>query len=45
SATSTAMGAGMMVHAASPALGVRVDYGVFESAYYRERIVGFRTAR
>jgi cell wall-associated NlpC family hydrolase len=34
-----------MVHAASPALGVRVDYGVFESAYYRERIVGFRTAR
>lgn len=34
-----------MVHAASPKLGVRVDYGVFESAYYRPRIRGFRTAR
>lgn len=34
-----------MVHAASPELGVRVDYGVFESAYYRPRIRGFRTAR
>lgn len=34
-----------MVHAASPKLGVRVDYGIFESAYYRPRIRGFRTAR
>jgi cell wall-associated NlpC family hydrolase len=34
-----------MVHAASPALGVRVDYGVFESAYYQPKIVGLRTAR
>lgn len=34
-----------MVHAASPQLGVRVDYGIFESAYYRPRIVGFRTVR
>lgn len=34
-----------MVHAASPALGVRVDHGVFESAYYQPRIRGFRTAR
>ncbi len=34
-----------MVHAASPALGVRIDYGIFASAYYRPRIVGFRTAR
>ncbi len=34
-----------MVHAANPALGVRVDYSVFESRYYGPRIVGFRTAR
>jgi len=34
-----------MVHAANPALGVRIEYGVFESAYYRSKIVGFRTAR
>ncbi|HWQ10181.1 MAG TPA: NlpC/P60 family protein, partial [Holophaga sp.] len=34
-----------MVHAANPDLGVRVDYGIFASAYYRPRIVGFRTAR
>ncbi len=34
-----------MVHAANPALGVRIDYGIFTSAYYQPRIVGFRTAR
>jgi cell wall-associated NlpC family hydrolase len=34
-----------MVHAANPQLGVRVDYNIFASAYYRPRIVGFRTAR
>jgi len=34
-----------MVHAANPDLGVRVDYNVFESAYYAPRIRGFRTAR
>ena len=34
-----------MVHAANPALGVRVDYNIFQSAYYAARIVGFRTAR
>lgn len=34
-----------MVHAASPRLGVRVDYSVFESAFYAPRIRGFRTAR
>jgi cell wall-associated NlpC family hydrolase len=34
-----------MVHAASPELGVRVDYAIFESAYYAPRIRGFRTAR
>jgi cell wall-associated NlpC family hydrolase len=34
-----------MVHAASPRLGVRADYAVFESAYYGPRIRGFRTAR
>lgn len=34
-----------MVHAASPELGVRIDYGIFESAYYGPRIRGFRTAR
>jgi cell wall-associated NlpC family hydrolase len=34
-----------MVHAANPALGVRVDYNIFQSSYYASRIVGFRTAR
>jgi cell wall-associated NlpC family hydrolase len=34
-----------MVHAANPALGVRVDYNIFQSPYYAARIVGFRTAR
>jgi cell wall-associated NlpC family hydrolase len=34
-----------MVHAASPELGVRADYGVFDSAFYGPRIRGFRTAR
>jgi cell wall-associated NlpC family hydrolase len=34
-----------MVHAASPALGVRVDYDIFSSPYYAGRILGFRTAR
>ncbi len=34
-----------MVHAASPKLGVRMDYDIFQSAYYRARMVGFRTAR
>jgi cell wall-associated NlpC family hydrolase len=34
-----------MEHAANPNLGVRVDYGIFESAYYTPRIRGFRTAR
>ena len=34
-----------MVHAASPTLGVRVEYAIFESAYYGPRIRGFRTAR
>jgi cell wall-associated NlpC family hydrolase len=34
-----------MVHAASPSLGVRVDYNIFDSSYYAPRIRGFRTAR
>ncbi len=34
-----------LIHAASPELGVRVDYNVFSSAYYQPRIRGFRTAR
>jgi cell wall-associated NlpC family hydrolase len=34
-----------LIHAASPELGVRVDYNVFSSAYYQSRIRGFRTAR
>jgi cell wall-associated NlpC family hydrolase len=38
-------GAWDLIHAASPALGVRVDYNVFSSAYYQARIRGFRTAR
>lgn len=38
-------GAWDLIHAASPALGVRVDYNVFGSAYYQARIRGFRTAR
>jgi hypothetical protein len=38
-------GAWDLVHAASPELGVRVDYNVFGSAYYQSRIRGFRTAR
>jgi cell wall-associated NlpC family hydrolase len=38
-------GAWDLIHAANPSLGVRVDYGVFESAYYQPRIRGFRTAR
>jgi cell wall-associated NlpC family hydrolase len=38
-------GAWDLIHAASPELGVRVDYSVFSSAYYRSRIRGFRTAR
>jgi hypothetical protein len=38
-------GAWDLIHAASPELGVRVDYHVFASAYYQPRIRGFRTAR
>ncbi|NTU84415.1 MAG: C40 family peptidase, partial [Chloroflexales bacterium] len=38
-------GAWDLIHAASPKLGVRVDYGVFTSAYYQPKIRGFRTAR
>ena len=38
-------GAWDLIHAASPELGVRVDYNVFGSAYYQSRIRGFRTAR
>lgn len=38
-------GAWDLIHAASPALGVRVDYNIFGSAYYQSRIRGFRTAR
>ncbi|MFV9505963.1 MAG: C40 family peptidase [Oscillochloridaceae bacterium umkhey_bin13] len=34
-----------LVHAASPRLGVRVDYNIFSSSYYAPRIRGFRTAR
>ncbi len=34
-----------LIHAASPTLGVRVDYGVFTSAYYQPKIRGFRSAR
>jgi cell wall-associated NlpC family hydrolase len=34
-----------VVHAASPALGVRIDYDIFSSPYYGPRILGFRTAR
>lgn len=34
-----------MVHAASPKLGVRIDYDIFNSRYYQARIRGFRTAR
>jgi cell wall-associated NlpC family hydrolase len=34
-----------MVHAANPALGVRVDYDILQSPYYATRVVGFRTAR
>lgn len=34
-----------MVHAASPLLGVRVDYDILQSASYGARVVGFRTAR
>jgi cell wall-associated NlpC family hydrolase len=34
-----------MVHAASPRLGVRIEYDLFESPYYRPRVAGFRTAR
>jgi cell wall-associated NlpC family hydrolase len=34
-----------LVHAANPQLGVRADYDIFNSAYYRPRIAGFRTAR
>lgn len=34
-----------LLHAASPQLGVRIDYSVFQSAYYGPRIRSFRTAR
>jgi hypothetical protein len=34
-----------LIHAANPTIGVRVDYGVFNSPYYQPRIRGFRTAR
>ncbi len=34
-----------MVHAASPSLGVRIDYDVLQSSFYAPRIRGFRTAR
>jgi hypothetical protein len=38
-------GAWDMVHAASPELGVRIDYDIFTSAYYSSHLAGFRTAR
>lgn len=34
-----------MVHAASPKLGVRIDYDILNSHYYGPKILGFRTAR
>ncbi|HEU4324848.1 MAG TPA: C40 family peptidase, partial [Roseiflexaceae bacterium] len=34
-----------LIHAASPRLGVRVDYDMFGSRYYAPRLRGFRTAR
>jgi cell wall-associated NlpC family hydrolase len=34
-----------MVHAATPQLGVRVEYDVLGSSFWRPRIAGFRTAR
>jgi cell wall-associated NlpC family hydrolase len=34
-----------MVHAATPQLGVRVEYDVLNSPFWRPRIAGFRTAR
>ncbi len=34
-----------LLHAASPQLGVRIDYNVFQSRYYSPRIAGFRTVR
>jgi cell wall-associated NlpC family hydrolase len=34
-----------MVHAATPQLGVRVEYDVLNSLFWRPRIAGFRTAR
>lgn len=38
-------GAWDMVHAASPAYGVRVDYSVFERPYYASKYRGLRTVR
>jgi len=38
-------GAWDLIHAASPKLGVRVDYDVFNSTYYAHRFLGFRTVR
>jgi cell wall-associated NlpC family hydrolase len=34
-----------MVHAATPALGVRVEYSVLDSPFWGPKIAGFRTAR
>lgn len=34
-----------LIHAANPALGVRIDYDIFQSHYYAPIIYGFRTAR
>ena len=34
-----------MVHASAPCCGVRVEYSVFESGFWRPHIRGFRTAR
>lgn len=34
-----------MVHAATPQLGVRVEYDVLNSPFWRARIAGFRTVR
>jgi hypothetical protein len=34
-----------MVHASAPCCGVRIEYSLFESTYFRPKIAGFRTAR
>lgn len=38
-------GAWDMVHASAPCCGVRIEYSLFESSYFRPKIAGFRTAR